>query len=94
MTSPGRNTRYTLGAALLVPSMLTLWLLAVPDTLAVSTYLVLVSLIVATAAITLNTWRNGRAAGSMGQLLYATETAPVSDSVKTRTPNGANRSGR
>jgi hypothetical protein len=93
MTSPGRNTRYTLGAALLVPSMLTLWLFAVPGTLAMSTYLVLVSLMVATAAITLTTWRNSRAVDSLGQLLYATETAPVRAAVKTRSPNGINRSG-
>jgi hypothetical protein len=71
-----RNRRI-LGAALLLPFAGSLWLLFTGSTMSSSTFAALSALFVALAAVGLNTWRNGRATGSIGQVIHETDIAPV-----------------
>jgi hypothetical protein len=50
-----------------------------------------VALLLATAAIALNTWKSAQGTGSMGQLLYETES-PVTDQRKRRSSLVSTRS--
>ena len=75
MTPFSTQARFTIGLALLVPFMGSLWLLAVPNAITSTTYAVLATLLMALAAVAMNTYANGRAANSMGQLLHETETS-------------------
>lgn len=67
--------RITLAAALVLPCIALLTVLPVPGIS--STYAMLAALLIATVAIGFNTWRNGQATGSMGQLIYETETTSL-----------------
>jgi hypothetical protein len=91
MTPLTYTTKFTLAIALLPPFLISLWMMAVPETLSSSTYAMFAALLVALSAITLNTYRNGRAPGSLGQLLHATETAQPSPARKRMRSTGANR---
>lgn len=44
--------------------------------ISLSTFAALAVVMIGGAAVSLMSWRNGQATGSVGQLLYATETAP------------------
>ncbi len=68
MTPLTTPTRISLAIALLVPSMGSLWLLAVPNTVAPSTYAISAALLTALSAIAMMTYKNGQTTGSMGQL--------------------------
>ena len=62
-------------ASLLIPCMGAVWLMLKPQTASASTYAVFATLVVATGAIVLNTWRNAQATTSTSHLIYATESA-------------------
>ena len=68
------RTKFTLAMVLLPPFIVSLWMLGVPGAVSWSTYGAFAALLLALGAVTLMTWRNGKATGSMGQLLHATET--------------------
>jgi len=65
--------------ALLLPCAAALWLLALRGAMEPATYAVLAVLTIATALVAFNTWKNGQAAGSMGQLIHETDVAPVNE---------------
>jgi hypothetical protein len=87
MTPFAYTTKFTLALAMLPPCLIAVWMMAVPETVSSSTYAMFAALLLALAGITFNTYRNGRAPASVGQLLHATETAQSAS-----TPPGANRS--
>jgi hypothetical protein len=67
------RSQYTIAAALLVPCVLALWMLLVPDRLSALTYLLTTTIVLASAAVTLTAWQNGQGTGSMAQLIHETE---------------------
>ena len=68
------NTNRTiLAAALLVPFAGSIWLLAVRNAMSSSTFAALAALLLGTAAVGLNTWRNSQATGSVCQLIHETD---------------------
>jgi hypothetical protein len=74
-----RKTQFTVAIALLVPFLLSLWMMLVPKTVSPFTYAWSVTILVTLAAITLNSWRNGRATASIAQVLHETEVARRQD---------------
>jgi hypothetical protein len=72
-----RSTRLSIALALVVTSSAALWLIAVPDTITWSTFAMFVALLTALTAVTVKTYTNGRATGSVGQLLHETDIAPA-----------------
>jgi hypothetical protein len=74
------STRFTLSIALWIFVLAALWLTAVPDTLRPSTYVSIAALLTALAAITMKTYMSGQATGSLGTLLYKTNSAPATAS--------------
>jgi len=92
MTSLTRLDRATVGVALGLPCLTSLiMMLWAPGVVTPTTYAVVVALLLATAAIALNTWKSAQGTGSMGQLLYETET-PVPDQRKRRSSLVSTRS--
>jgi hypothetical protein len=79
------QNRIILSVALLLPCTASLWLLTVPGTMGPSTYAVLAGLIIATAAIGLNSWKNSQPTGSMGQLIHETDMTPRAITVPEAT---------
>ena len=79
------KTQVTLLFALAVPAAASLWLMAVPGVMSVSTYGALTALLIAVAAVTLNSARNAGPTGSLGQLLYETENAALRPSRSSAT---------
>jgi hypothetical protein len=75
MTSLKQN-RIIVAIALLLPSAVSLWLLTRSATAVTATDAGLVALLIATALIGLNTWKNGQPTGSIGQLIHETDVAP------------------
>jgi hypothetical protein len=75
MTAP-RLDRITLALALALPCLTSLVLMIwAPAALTTSAFAVTGVMLVATAAIVINTWKNAQATGSVGQLIYETNTA-------------------
>jgi hypothetical protein len=70
---PLTKSWFTLAIALVVPFLLTTWVMLVPKAMSLFTYSWCVTILMALAAVVLNSFRNGQATGSMGQLLYETE---------------------
>ena len=70
-------------AGLAVASGAAMWILAGPAMMSTSSLVALTALLVAIAAVTLISARNGSPTGSVGQLLYETEH-PVRADVKRR----------
>jgi hypothetical protein len=81
MTSLTNSTRFAIVIALSVSFMGSLWLMAVPDVVTLSTFALFAALLTALAAITLNTYKNGQPTSSMAQLLNETENARSSTTV-------------
>ena len=71
------RNRSILGAALLLPFAASLWMLITGSTMSSSTFAALAALFVALAAVGLNTWRNGSATGSIGQVIHEADAAPA-----------------
>lgn len=65
------------GFALIIPICLGLWLLAVPTTMSLSTFAMVMMMMLAGSLITLATWSNGRPTRSIAHVLNDVEkTAP------------------
>lgn len=80
MTSLTRLDRATVGLALGLPCITSLIMMMwAPGVVTPTTYAVVAALLLATAAIALNSWKSAQGTGSMGQLLYETEGAAVPD---------------
>jgi hypothetical protein len=78
MTAVSRFDNVVLGLALGLPCVTSLWLMIwAPGAITSSTYAVAATLLLATAAIVINTWRNAQATGSVGQLLFEVDTEGV-----------------
>jgi len=78
MTLFTHEGRLIVASAMLVPAMVSLWLMAVPGIVTPSTYATIAALMLALAAIVLNTYKSAQAPGSMGHVLYQTELATAS----------------
>lgn len=71
-----RLDRITLALALALPCLTSLVLMIwAPGAITPSAFAVTAFMLLATAAIVINTWTNAQATGSMGQLIYETNTA-------------------
>jgi hypothetical protein len=66
---PSRN-RTIVAAALLVPCAGSIWLLLARESMSSSTFAAVAALVLGTAAVGLNTWRNGQSTGSIGQVIH------------------------
>jgi hypothetical protein len=78
MTALTRLDRATVGLALGLPCITSLLMMMwAPGVVTPTTYAVVATLLLATAAIALNTWKSAQGTGSMGQLLYETEGAAL-----------------
>ena len=74
MTAITPFERPMLSAALGLPFITSLGLMFwAPGVISPTTYAVVASLLIATAAIVINTWKGAQGTGSVGQLLYDTE---------------------
>jgi len=82
MTLAVTRNRSILAAALLLPFAGSIWLLFTRSTMGSSTFAALAALFVALAAVGLNTWRNGRATGSIGQVIHETDVAHGAHAMK------------
>ena len=71
------RNRSILAAALVIPFAGSIWLLFSRTSMSTSTFAALTALLVAIAAVGLNTWHNGRAAGSIGQVIHEADVAPA-----------------
>jgi hypothetical protein len=75
MTIDSRVEKLTLVFALGLPCLASLGLMFwMPGRVSPTTYAVVVSLLLGSTAVGLNTWKAAQATGSMGQLLYETNT--------------------
>jgi hypothetical protein len=78
MTALTRLDRVTVGVALGLPCLTSLFLMFwAPGAITPTTYALTVTLVLATSAIIINTWRSAQGTGSMGQLLHETEVEPA-----------------
>jgi hypothetical protein len=78
------STRFTLSIALWIFALAALWLTAVPDTLAPSTYASIAALLTALAAITMKTYMGGQASDSLATLIHETDVAPGTAATRER----------
>jgi hypothetical protein len=78
MTTVSRFERPTVAVAIGLPCIASLALMFwAPGAITPMTYAVVAALLVATAAVAINTWKSAQGAGSLGQLLYETETGTM-----------------
>jgi hypothetical protein len=75
LTALPARTVSVVAISLLVPCVGAVWLMLNPQSVTASTYAVFATLVIATGAIVINTWRNAQAPTSTSQLIYATEVA-------------------
>ena len=76
MRNPDFDYKSTLTAfALLVPICLGLWLLAVPTTMSLATFAMVIAVMFAGSLVALATWSNGRATRSIAHVLNDVEKA-------------------
>jgi hypothetical protein len=76
MTSFEQN-RIIVTIALLLPCVASLWLLTRSGSTVPATTVGLVALLIATAIIGFNSWKNGQPTGSIGQLIHETDVEPL-----------------
>ena len=75
MTIDTRLEKITLAFALGLPCAASLFLMFVaPGAVSRTTYAVVVALLLGTATVGLNTWKSAQATGSVGQLIYETNS--------------------
>jgi len=92
MTLDPRLEKITLGFALGLPCLTSLALMFwAPGTISPGTYAIVVSLLLGTATVALNTWKSAQATGSMGQLIYEVNTAAAPTRAQTRWNRWAHR---
>ena len=70
------RTQLTVFLALGVTAAMSIWVMAVPSVMSMSTYTALTALVLGVATVTLNSSRNAQSPGSLGELLYETEHPP------------------
>ena len=75
MTSSVQN-RIILTAALLLPWTVSLWVVATLTVTTPSTFVIFAGVVLTTAAIMLNTLKNGQGAGSVAQRIHTTDSSP------------------
>jgi hypothetical protein len=75
MTVDSRLEKLTLAFALGLPCIASIALMTwAPGRLALTTYAALVTLLVGMVTVALHTWKSAQATGSVGQLIYETNT--------------------
>jgi uncharacterized membrane protein YiaA len=72
-----RPVSIALAFTLAVSGLVGLWFGTVPQTLSPRSYMVTVALMMALAAISVIAFRNAQGTGSVAQLLYETDSAPL-----------------
>ena len=76
MKSPDFDYKSPLTAfALIIPICLGLWLLAVPTTMSLATFAMVIAVMLAGSLVALATWNNGRATRSIAHVLNDVEKA-------------------
>jgi hypothetical protein len=73
-------------AALLIALGGSVWLVSARDTMSTSTFGAIAALLLGTVAVGLNSWRNGQATGSVGQLIHETDVTGASASEVRNAP--------
>jgi hypothetical protein len=85
MTSDTRLERMTLTMTLALPCVTSLALMIwAPRNVAPATYVVVVALLLGAATVVMSTWKAAHATGSMGQLIYETNTGARPETGRTR----------
>jgi hypothetical protein len=85
MSTDTRLERLTLTIAIACPCVTSFVLMIwAPGRVAPATYVVVVALLLGTATVALNTWKAAQATGSVGQLIYETNTSAPLDASRTR----------
>jgi len=79
MTLVINRTSFAVAIALLVAFMAAVWLLPKPTFVSGSTYAMFAAIVIATAAIAINAWKNGQATTSTSHLIHDAE-------ISSRTP--------
>jgi len=79
MTLVINRTSFAVAIALLVAFMAAVWLLLKPTFVSGSTYAMFAAIVIATAAIAINAWKNGQATTSTSHLIHDAE-------ISSRTP--------
>lgn len=79
------DTKLMLAGALTLPVSLLVGLMVVPTAMTVSSFIALVVLLLCVGAVTLNSARNARPTGSLGQILYETEQLAIAPTAPTTT---------
>ena len=76
MKSPDFDYKTNLTAlGLIIPICLGLWLLAVPTTMSLTTFAMVIAVMLAGSLVALATWNNGRATRSIAHVLNDVEKA-------------------
>ena len=76
MKSPDFDYKTNLTAfGLIIPICLGLWLLAVPTTMSLATFAMVIAVMLAGSLVALATWNNGRATRSIAHVLNDVEKA-------------------
>ena len=84
MTVDTRLEKYTLAFALGLPCVASLWLMIfAPGRVSPTTFAVVVTLLLGTATVALNTWKSAQATGSVGQLIYETNTGRRAETTRS-----------
>lgn len=73
MTPVINRTLFVVAIALLVAALAAVWLLLEPTFVSGSTYAMFAAIVIATAAIAINAWKNGQATTSTSQLIHDAE---------------------
>jgi hypothetical protein len=73
MTPVINRTSFAVAIALLVTGMAAVWLLLQPTFVSGSTYAMFAAIVIATAAIAINAWKNGQATTSTSQVIHDAE---------------------
>ena len=82
MTADTRFEKVTVTFALGLPCITSIGLMMwVPGTVSRSTYVLAAALLVAIAAVTIRTWKSAQATGSVGQLIYETNSEGAANSA-------------
>ena len=85
MSIDTRLERLTLKTAIAVPCITSFALMIwAPGRVAPATYVVVVALLLGTTTVALNTWKAAQSTGSVGQLIYETNTGAPFDAGRTR----------
>jgi hypothetical protein len=76
MTPVINRTSFVVAIALLMAGMAAVWLLLQPTFVSGSTYAMFSAVVIASAAIAINAWKNGQATTSTSHLIHDAEVGP------------------